>query len=48
MTDAHGERRTGTGSRLYLVERRKGKLWMYGSVVLCIALLAYFFAALVR
>ena len=48
MIEAHEERRTGTGLRMYLVERRKGKLWMYGSVVLCIALLVYFAAALVR
>ena len=26
---------------LYLVERRKGKVWMYGSIVLCVALMAY-------
>jgi hypothetical protein len=48
MTEAREDRRTGTGPRVYLVERRKGKLWMYGSVVLCVALMAYFVAALIR
>jgi hypothetical protein len=42
------DRRTRTGLRPYLVERRKGKVWMYGSVALCIALLAYLAVLLFR
>jgi hypothetical protein len=34
------ERRWRSAS-FYLVERRKGKLWMYGSIALAIALWAY-------
>jgi len=41
MTEGRVERRRSKGLRLYLVERRKGKAWMYGSIVLCVVLLSY-------
>ena len=42
------ERRTNKRMALYLVERRKGKAWMYGSIVLCIALMAYLMTSLLH
>ena len=48
MTERRADRRTSKRLRLYLVERRKGKVWKYGSIVLCIALMAYLVGVLVR
>jgi hypothetical protein len=48
MTEGREERRTRKGFPLYLVEKRKGKLWRYGSIVLCIALWAELLVALFR
>ena len=47
-TEVREERRGRKGMPIYLVERRRGKVWKYGSVALCIALLAYLAALLFR
>ena len=48
MTEVREERRSRRGLPLYLVEKRKGKLWKYGSIALCILLWAELLVALFR
>ncbi len=48
MAKPNEERRTGKPLRFYLVERRKGKLWKYASIVICIALVGYLVRLLLR
>ena len=48
MTERRMDRRRSNRMALYLVEKRRGKAWMYGSVVLCIALMAYLMTSLLH
>jgi hypothetical protein len=48
MTEGREDRRARKGFALYLVEKRKGSLWKYGSIALCIVLWAELLVALFR
>jgi hypothetical protein len=48
MTEGREDRRARKGFALYWVEKRKGKLWKYGSIAFCVVLWVELLVALFR